>query len=81
MAEDSESTVSMWVCLMLAVALIAARLGLRRWRGQGFTRGDYWCLGAAVCILGRLLANHFLLLYGSTRGEFGLVGLESWVLT
>ncbi|CAO2652984.1 Nn.00g023950.m01.CDS01 [Neocucurbitaria sp. VM-36] len=67
MAGDSQSSVPMWICLMLSVALIAARLALRRFRAQGFTRGDYWCLGAAVCIMGRLLANHFLLLYGSTR--------------
>ncbi|KAH9879479.1 hypothetical protein IAQ61_001297 [Plenodomus lingam] len=67
MALDSQSTVSMWVCLMLSVALIFIRQVLRRVRGQSVTRGDYWCLSAAIFILGRLLANHFLLLYGSTR--------------
>ncbi|KAF2847480.1 hypothetical protein T440DRAFT_491921 [Plenodomus tracheiphilus IPT5] len=57
----------MWVCLMLSVALIALRQVLRKFRGQRTTPGDYWALSAAVFIVGRLLANHFLLLYGSTR--------------
>lgn len=64
---DTQSSVSMWVCLMLSVGLIAVRLALRRLRRQNFTHGDYWCMVAVVPILGRLLANHFLLLYGSTR--------------
>ncbi|KAF1843520.1 uncharacterized protein K460DRAFT_378648 [Cucurbitaria berberidis CBS 394.84] len=57
----------MWVCLVVSVALIVARLALRKVRGQKITHGDYWCLCAAVSIVGRLLANHFLLIYGSTR--------------
>ncbi|KAI8931531.1 hypothetical protein NX059_011188 [Plenodomus lindquistii] len=67
MAVDFQSSVSMWVCLMLSIALIAIRQVLRRVRKQSFTRGDYWCLSAAFFILGRLLVNYFLLRYRSTR--------------
>lgn len=69
MMVDSQSLVSMWVCLILSIVFIAIRGLLRRLRGQSFTRGDYWCFSAAAFILGRLLANHFLLLYGSTRSR------------
>jgi hypothetical protein len=67
LATDPESWVSLYVCLVLSILLIIARLFLRRWRQQGFTRGDYWCMLASVLILARLIANHYLLVYGSTR--------------
>ncbi|KAF1920515.1 hypothetical protein BDU57DRAFT_17421 [Ampelomyces quisqualis] len=67
MADDSDSWVALYVCLILALTLIATRLFLRRLRHQSFSRGDYWCMAAAVFILTRLVANHFLLVYGSTR--------------
>lgn len=69
MAADLESWVSLYVCLVLSILLIIARLFLRRWRQQGFTRGDYWCMLAAVFILARLIGNHYLLVYGSTRSR------------
>ncbi|KAF2827316.1 hypothetical protein CC86DRAFT_393481 [Ophiobolus disseminans] len=64
---DIQSWVSLWVCLVLALVLIAIRLILRRFRGQAFTRGDSWCMVTAGFILARLISNHILLLYGSTR--------------
>ncbi|KAH7394025.1 hypothetical protein DE146DRAFT_115018 [Phaeosphaeria sp. MPI-PUGE-AT-0046c] len=67
MTTDLQSWVSLYVCLILSIILIAVRLFLRRWRQQAFTRGDYWCILAAIFVLGRLIGNHFLLLYGSTR--------------
>ncbi|KAH7085524.1 hypothetical protein BKA63DRAFT_19450 [Paraphoma chrysanthemicola] len=67
MAFDYVSWVSLYVCLVLSLLLIVVRLVLRRVRGQSFTRGDYWCLATAVFILIRLIANHYLLIYGSTR--------------
>ncbi|KAH7068445.1 hypothetical protein FB567DRAFT_457363 [Paraphoma chrysanthemicola] len=67
MAIDVQSTVSMWVCLMLALVLIVTRLALRRWRKQGFTHGDGWCMCSAALIVARLVANHLLISYGSTR--------------
>jgi hypothetical protein len=65
--KDPSSWDSLYVCLIFSIALIIIRLGLRLFRRQSFTRGDYWCMTAAVFILARLVANHFLLVYGSTR--------------
>jgi hypothetical protein len=67
MAKDPSSWDSLYVCLVFSIALIILRLGLRCFRRQSFTRGDYWCMTAAVFTLARLVANHFLLVYGSTR--------------
>ncbi|UPX19714.1 uncharacterized protein EKO05_0009968 [Ascochyta rabiei] len=67
MPTSPSSAISMWVCLLLAVALIALRIGLRLWRKQRLIRGDYWCLLAAVITITRLAANYFLLIYGSIR--------------
>ncbi|KAL6705001.1 hypothetical protein ACN47E_007404 [Coniothyrium glycines] len=64
---DLQSSVSMWVCLLLSVILVSVRLSLRRWRGQKFLRGDFWCVCAAVLIVARLVGNHLLVVYGSTR--------------
>lgn len=64
---DPQSTVSMWFCLLFSVILIVVRLGLRRWRRQRFLRGDFWCICAAILIVARLVGNHLLVLYGSTR--------------
>jgi hypothetical protein len=65
--KDPGSWDSLYVCLIFSIALIITRLGLRLFRRQSFTRGDYWCMTTAVLILARLVANHFLLVYGSTR--------------
>jgi hypothetical protein len=67
MATDELSAIPMWVCLLLSVALIAFRIGFRLWRTQRLIRGDYWCLLAAVFTVARLVANYYLLVYGSTR--------------
>lgn len=69
MAIDLQSWISLYVCLVLSLLLIAVRLVLRRVRGQSFTRGDCWCLATAVFILARLISNHYLLVYGSTRSK------------
>jgi hypothetical protein len=66
-ANDPRSWDSLYVCLILSIALIILRLGLRYFRRQSFTRGDCWCMTAAIFILARLVANHFLLVLGSTR--------------
>ena len=81
MAVDVQSSVSMWVCLVLSIVLLVARGLLRRIRGQRFTPGDYWCFAAAVFILGRLLGNYYLLVYGSTRGELSAGEGEECMLT
>jgi hypothetical protein len=70
MAEDTQSWISLYVCLILSVVFIIARLYLRRLRHQSFTHGDYWCIATAVFILARLVGNHVLLIYGSTRREY-----------
>lgn len=59
----------MWVCLLLSVALIAVRVGFRLWKKQRLIRGDYWCLLAALFTVARLVANYYLLIYGSTRSR------------
>lgn len=64
---DPQSTVSMWLCLSLSVGLVGVRLCLRRWRRQVFLRGDFWCVCAALLIVARLVGNHLLVVYGSTR--------------
>ncbi|KAJ4373451.1 hypothetical protein N0V86_007590 [Didymella sp. IMI 355093] len=67
MSTDPLSSIPMWVCLLLSVALIALRISFRLWRKQRLIRGDYWCLLAAVFTVARLVANYYLLIYGSTR--------------
>jgi amino acid permease len=74
---DSSSWDSLYVCLMISIALIIIRLSLRLFRRQSFTRGDYWCITCAVFIVARLVANHFLLVYGSTRST--LISSEFWI--
>jgi hypothetical protein len=69
MTNEAESWASLYVCLVLSLALILVRLFLRRWRQQTFTRGDYWCIATATLVLARLITNHYLLLYDSTRSE------------
>ena len=66
---DILSWASLWICLVLALVIIVVRIVLRRLRGQGFTPGDYWCMATAGFVLARLISNHFLLVYGSTRSE------------
>ncbi|KAM0817900.1 hypothetical protein AB5N19_03707 [Seiridium cardinale] len=66
-SDDLGTMVSMWVCSTAALIFVATRIFLRLWSGQRFLKGDYWCMAAAVFITIRLVANHFLLLYGSTR--------------
>lgn len=67
MAMDPLSSIPMWVCLLLSVALIVVRIGFRLWRKQHLIRGDCWCLLAAAFTVARLAANYYLLVYGSTR--------------
>jgi hypothetical protein len=67
MPTDTLSAIPMWVCLLLSVALIAIRIGFRLWKKQRLISGDYWCLLAAAFIVARLVANYYLLIYGSTR--------------
>ncbi|KAF2024699.1 hypothetical protein EK21DRAFT_78130 [Setomelanomma holmii] len=67
MVIDYQSWISLYVCLVLSMLLIVVRLILRKVRGQKFTGGDYWCIITFVFILTRLIANHYLLVYGSTR--------------
>jgi hypothetical protein len=72
MANGNESWIALYVCLIVSLVLILLRLCLRRLRHQKLTRGDYWCVVVAVFILARLVANHFLLLFGSTRSKLVL---------
>jgi hypothetical protein len=72
MAENTQSWVSLYVCLVLSIVLIILRLFLRRLRVQSLTSGDYWCIATVVFILARLIANHYLLVYGSTRRKYYL---------
>ncbi|KAF1928247.1 uncharacterized protein M421DRAFT_157070 [Didymella exigua CBS 183.55] len=67
MAMDPLSSISLWVCLLLSVALVVLRISFRLWRKQRLIRGDYWCLLAALFTVARLVANYYLLVYGSTR--------------
>ncbi|KAF2626693.1 hypothetical protein BU25DRAFT_343408 [Macroventuria anomochaeta] len=67
MPNDPLSSISMWVCLLLSVALIVVRIGFRLWRKQRLIHGDYWCLLAALFTIMRLATNYYLLIYGSTR--------------
>lgn len=69
MTNEAESWISLYVCLVLSLALLLVRLALRRWRQQSFTRGDYWCMVTATLVLARLITNHYLLLYDSTRSK------------
>ncbi|OSS46882.1 hypothetical protein B5807_08996 [Epicoccum nigrum] len=64
---DQLSSIPMWICLLLSVALIATRIAARLWRKQCLIRGDYWCMLAVVFTVARLVANYYLLIYGSTR--------------
>jgi hypothetical protein len=76
MTNNDESWISLYVCLLLSLALIFVRLFLRRWRQQTFTRGDYWCMVAGVLVLARLITNHYLLIYNSTRSKYSIL---SWL--
>jgi hypothetical protein len=67
---DQLSSIPMWICLLLSVALIATRIAARLWRKQCLIRGDYWCMLAVVFTVARLVANYYLLIYGSTRGTY-----------
>jgi hypothetical protein len=69
MANGIESWIALYVCLILSLVLILLRLCLRRLRQQSLTRGDYWCMAVAVFISARLVTNHYLLLFGSTRSK------------
>lgn len=62
-------SMTLWVCLLLSVALLATRLLLRLFRRQKLTSGDYWCLNAAIFIVTRLTVDRLILIYGTTRSE------------
>jgi hypothetical protein len=81
MADDTPSWISLYVCLILSIVFIVLRLSLRRLRAQSLTSGDYWCITTVVFILARLVTNHFLLVYGSTRREYAFILISGHYLT
>ena len=61
--------VSAYICVSIAVGIMALRLAMRKVRAQLYTLGDYLTMGAIVFVLARLAFTHVVLIWG-TNSKF-----------
>ncbi|MCJ1369066.1 hypothetical protein MMC20_000274 [Loxospora ochrophaea] len=57
--------VSAYICVSIAVGIMALRLAMRKVRAQLYTLGDYLTMGAIVFVLARLAFTHVVLIWGT----------------
>jgi hypothetical protein len=56
-----------WVFTWLAIGLILLRLLMRKLKGLPFVLGDYFSMGAILCVLARLALVHVILIWGTNN--------------
>ncbi|RYP60333.1 hypothetical protein DL769_008165 [Monosporascus sp. CRB-8-3] len=59
---------ALWISVSASFILCFARLGLRKWKGQRFTQGDYWVMVTLVFMGVSIGARFYIILYGTPVG-------------
>lgn len=65
MDEADAEILILWILTGLAVAMMLLRLGLKQYRSQSFSLGDYITIAAIVSILLRGAVIHVALVWGT----------------
>ncbi|KAH7000841.1 hypothetical protein B0J12DRAFT_722695 [Macrophomina phaseolina] len=75
---DDPTLLILWLLTWLAVVVMAARLTMRKMRGQTFVMGDYLTIGAILCALVRLSLVHIVISWGTNNMSPKLRGSIQW---
>ncbi|RYP73593.1 hypothetical protein DL771_003481 [Monosporascus sp. 5C6A] len=60
----------LWTSVSVSLTICFSRLGLRKWKGQRFTQGDYWVIVALVFLCINAGVRLYIGLYGTPVGLF-----------